>query len=89
MRGDRSRVALAMFSVGVLAFPTFLSSMLGYNVTSEPLEMAFYAVSGGAILYVISEVWGCLRQAGEEACLAPAEPPGREAEVAMGGGVTQ
>src|SRR5947208_3362731 len=95
---ERARVALAMFSVGVLAFgvcastgeiglatvlivgfalhnategfgivgpladikpswtwlavagligggPTFLGSILGYNVTSEPLELAFYAVS--------------------------------------------
>jgi ZIP family zinc transporter len=33
--------------------PTFLGSMLGYSVTSEPLELAFYAVAGVAILYVI------------------------------------
>src|SRR5436190_1519063 len=26
--------------------PTFLGSILGYNVTSEPLELAFYAFSG-------------------------------------------
>src|ERR687891_464343 len=33
--------------------PVFLGSMVGYKVTSEPLELAFYAVSAGAILYVI------------------------------------
>ena len=44
--------------------PTFLGSMIGYNVTSEPLELVFYAVSGGAILYVIGEVWTAMRRYG-------------------------
>jgi ZIP family zinc transporter len=44
--------------------PTFLGSMLGYSVTSEPLELLFYAVSGGAILYVIGEVWNGMRHYG-------------------------
>jgi ZIP family zinc transporter len=44
--------------------PTFLGAMLGYNVTAEPLELAFYAVSGGAILYVIGEVWNAMRRYG-------------------------
>jgi ZIP family zinc transporter len=44
--------------------PTFLGSMLGYGVTSGPLELAFYAVSGGAILYVIGEVWNGMRRYG-------------------------
>jgi zinc transporter, ZIP family len=44
--------------------PTFLGSMVGYNVTSEPLELAFYAVAGGAILYVIGEVWNGMRRFG-------------------------
>jgi zinc transporter, ZIP family len=44
--------------------PTFVGSMVGYNVTSEPLELAFYAVSGGAILYVIGEVWNAMRRYG-------------------------
>ena len=38
--------------------------MLGYNVTSEPLELAFYAVAGGAILYVIGEIWQGMRRFG-------------------------
>ena len=44
--------------------PTFLGSMVGYHVTSEPLELAFYAVAGGAILYVIGEVWQAMRRMG-------------------------
>jgi ZIP family zinc transporter len=44
--------------------PTFLGSIVGYNVTSEPLELAFYALAGGAILYVIGEVWQGMRRFG-------------------------
>jgi ZIP family zinc transporter len=44
--------------------PTFIGSMVGYHVTSEPLELAFYAVAGGAILYVIGEVWQAMRRVG-------------------------
>jgi zinc transporter, ZIP family len=44
--------------------PTFLGSIVGYSVTSHPLELAFYAVAGGAILYVIGEVWNGMRRLG-------------------------
>jgi ZIP family zinc transporter len=44
--------------------PTFLGSLVGYAVTSEPLELAFYALAGGAILYVIGEVWNGMRRYG-------------------------
>jgi ZIP family zinc transporter len=44
--------------------PVFLGSVVGYNVTSEPLELAFYALAGGAILYVIGEVWHGMRRYG-------------------------
>jgi zinc transporter, ZIP family len=44
--------------------PTFLGAMVGYNVTSEPLELAFYGLAGGAILYVIGEVWNGMRRFG-------------------------
>jgi zinc transporter, ZIP family len=44
--------------------PVFLGAMLGYGVSSEPLELAFYAVSAGAILYVIGEIWGAMRRLG-------------------------
>ena len=50
---------------GVIAGgPTFLGSMIGYSVTSEPLELAFYAIAGGAILYVIGEIWHGMRRYG-------------------------
>lgn len=44
--------------------PTFLGTIVGYNVTSQPLELAFFSVSGGAILYVIGEVWIAMRRFG-------------------------
>jgi ZIP family zinc transporter len=44
--------------------PTFLGSIAGYEVTSEPLELAFYALAGGAILYVIGEIWHGMRRYG-------------------------
>ena len=44
--------------------PTFVGAMLGYTVTSEPLELVFYALAGGAILYVIGEVWQAMRRVG-------------------------
>jgi ZIP family zinc transporter len=44
--------------------PTFIGAMVGYNVTSDPLELLFYALAGGAILYVIGEVWYAMRRAG-------------------------
>jgi ZIP family zinc transporter len=44
--------------------PVFLGSLVGYNVTSQPLELAFYALAGGAILYVIGEIWHATRRHG-------------------------
>ncbi len=44
--------------------PTFLGAMVGYNVTSDPLELVFYAVAGGAILYVVGEIWHSMRRYG-------------------------
>jgi ZIP family zinc transporter len=44
--------------------PTFLGSLVGFGVTSHPLELAFYALAGGAILYVIGEVWTGVRRHG-------------------------
>jgi zinc transporter, ZIP family len=44
--------------------PTFIGSMIGYHVTSYPLELACYAVAGGAILYVIGEIWHGMRRFG-------------------------
>ncbi|MFL5823513.1 MAG: ZIP family metal transporter [Solirubrobacteraceae bacterium] len=44
--------------------PTFLGTMVGYAVTSHSLELVFYAIAGGAILYVIGEVWNAMRRHG-------------------------
>ena len=44
--------------------PTFIGSMVGYTFNSQPLELAFYAVAGGAILYVIGEIWHGMRRFG-------------------------
>jgi ZIP family zinc transporter len=44
--------------------PTFVGTIVGYNVTSEPLELCFYGLAGGAILYVIGEVWHGMRRFG-------------------------
>ena len=44
--------------------PTFLGSIVGYSVTSHPLELVFYAIAGGAILYVIGEIWNGMRRYG-------------------------
>ena len=44
--------------------PTFLGTIVGYQVHSAPLELAFYALAGGAILYVIGEVWIGMRRYG-------------------------
>jgi zinc transporter, ZIP family len=44
--------------------PVFIGSIVGYNVTSEPLELAFYGLAAGAILYVIGEVWSSMRRFG-------------------------
>ena len=44
--------------------PTFLGSLVGYEVTSDPLTLSFYALAGGAILYVIGEIWHGMRRYG-------------------------
>ena len=44
--------------------PTFVGTMVGYSVTSHPLEVIFYAVAGGAIIYVIGEIWNGMRRYG-------------------------
>ena len=44
--------------------PTFLGTIVGYSVTSHPLELVFYATAGGAIIYVIGEIWNGMRRYG-------------------------
>src|SRR6185312_14611376 len=45
--------------------PTFVGSLIGYQVTSEVLELAFYALAAGAIIYVIGEIWHGMRRYGQ------------------------
>jgi ZIP family zinc transporter len=44
--------------------PTFLGTIVGYQVHSDPLQLAFYALAGGAIIYVIGEIWSGVRRYG-------------------------
>jgi ZIP family zinc transporter len=44
--------------------PTFLGTLVGYQVESSPLELLFYALAGGAVLYVIGEIWTGMRRYG-------------------------
>jgi zinc transporter, ZIP family len=54
-----------LLGVGLIAGgPTFLGTMVGYNVTSDALALAFYALAGGALLYVIGEIWNGVRRMG-------------------------
>jgi zinc transporter, ZIP family len=44
--------------------PTLLGTIVGYQVKSEALELMFYALAGGAVLYVIGEIWTGMRRYG-------------------------
>jgi ZIP family zinc transporter len=44
--------------------PTLLGALAGYQVHSEALQLAFYALAGGAILYVVGEIWTGVRRLG-------------------------
>jgi zinc transporter, ZIP family len=46
--------------------PTLVGAMVGYQVTSDALELMFFALAGGAILYVIGEVWAATRRHGHQ-----------------------
>jgi ZIP family zinc transporter len=48
----------------IAGLPTFLGTLVGYSVTSHPLELTFYAAAGGAIIYVIGEIWNGMRRYG-------------------------
>jgi ZIP family zinc transporter len=38
--------------------------MVGYQVSADPLALLFFATAGGAILYVIGEIWSSVRRQG-------------------------
>jgi zinc transporter, ZIP family len=44
--------------------PTFLGSIVGFQVTSDALQLLFFSLAGGAILYVIGEIWNGVRRQG-------------------------
>jgi zinc transporter, ZIP family len=44
--------------------PTFLGTLVGFQVDSDALELMFYALAGGAVLYVIGEIWTGMRRYG-------------------------
>jgi ZIP family zinc transporter len=44
--------------------PTFVGAMVGYQVTSDALELMFFALAGGAILFVLGEIWAGVRRLG-------------------------
>lgn len=44
--------------------PTFLGTLVGFQVQSDALELMFYALAGGAVLYVIGEIWTAMRRYG-------------------------
>jgi ZIP family zinc transporter len=37
--------------------PTFLGTLVGYRVSSPALEICFYTLAAGAILYVVGQLW--------------------------------
>ena len=48
----------------IAGLPVVVGAAIGYSVDSEPLEIAFFGLAGGAILFVIGEVWTGVRRFG-------------------------
>ena len=61
VRPSWSWLALAGLIAGL---PVVIGASIGYSVDSEPLEIAFYGLAGGAILFVIGEIWHGVRRYG-------------------------
>jgi zinc transporter, ZIP family len=47
--------------------PTFVGTVVGFSYTSELLSVLFLALSGGAIIYVVNELFGAGRKLGAPA----------------------
>jgi zinc transporter, ZIP family len=47
--------------------PTFLGTVVGFSYASEPLSILFLALAGGAIIYVVNELFGAGRKLGAPA----------------------
>ena len=50
----------------VAGLPVVIGASIGYSVDSEALEVAFFGLAGGAILFVIGEVWHGVRRYGHK-----------------------
>jgi len=51
--------------------PTFLGTVVGYRISSTPLQLAFLALAAGAILFVVGELWTlAMRRASADLVLA-------------------
>jgi ZIP family zinc transporter len=47
-----------LFLAGIVGGgPTFAGTLVGYRVTSPALEISFYTLAAGAILYVVGQLW--------------------------------
>ena len=44
--------------------PTFVGTLVGYQVHTEYVQLVFYALAAGAILYVVGEIWNGMRRFG-------------------------
>jgi ZIP family zinc transporter len=44
--------------------PTFIGAMVGWSIQIDALQVACYALAGGAIFYVIGEIWNAMRRLG-------------------------
>ena len=44
--------------------PTLVGTIIGWNIQVDALEIACYALAGGAILYVVGEIWSGMRRFG-------------------------
>jgi ZIP family zinc transporter len=48
----------------IAGLPVVIGAAIGYKVDSVPLEVAFFGLAGGAIVFVIGEVWTGVRRFG-------------------------
>ena len=50
----------------IAGLPVVIGASIGYSVDSELLEVAFFGLAGGAIFFVIGEVWNGVRRYGHK-----------------------
>ncbi len=66
---DEKKVSWGFLAIcGLIAgAPTFLGTVVGFSYTSEVLSVLFLALAGGAIIYVVNELFGAGRKLGAPA----------------------